>query len=247
MSRKSANCLLRIPQKEGVLKKGTIVKALVIGPLTPEMPPKLETDGKEEDDHVHLMDCDCGKSHGPGVSHGQVQPQKKKVLSTNIRIGVLTVSDRAAKGVYEDRSGPVLMDGLKALFGEDSVDGVDSKIVPDEASEVEKCLGEWDGKCHLIVTTGGTGCGPRDYTPESTNKFIERKCPGIVFKMMQFGLQKTDFACLSRYNAGITAEQTMIINMPGKVKAVKECLEAIQGVLPHAINQINAIVDDKCT
>jgi len=238
--------------KEGVLKKGTVVKALVIGPLTPEMPPKLEddTNGGADDAQQQLMECDCGKRPCPKTLQSpdrQSQPKRRKVLTTNIRIGVLTVSDRAAKGIYEDRSGPALIDGLQTVFGKESIDGVDTKIVPDDADQIEKCLAEWDGECHLIVTTGGTGCGPRDYTPESTNKLIERECPGIVFKMMQFGLQKTDFACLSRYNAGITRKQTMIINMPGKVKAVKECLQAIQGVLPHLINQINAIVDDQCT
>merc|ERR1719295_2459329 len=123
--------------KEGVLKKGTMVKALVIGQLTPEMPPKLSANDDAEDGHQHLMGCDCGKSHGPdhdhGGSHGQSQKAKaKKVLDISIRIGVLTVSDRAAKGVYEDKSGPALAEGLKAVFGEDCIDGVESKIVPDE-------------------------------------------------------------------------------------------------------------------
>ena len=234
--------------KEAVLKKGTIVKALVIGPLTPEMPPKLDAN-RSEVVMPNLMECDCGKSPCPKLEsmakvQGQTQKAALKVNGNDIRIGVLTVSDRAAKGVYEDKSGPALTEGLKGIFGEFVSD---SKIVPDEQSEIEQYLSEWDGQCQLIVTTGGTGFGPRDYTPESTNKFIERKCPGIVFKMMQFSLQQTQFACLSRYNAGITQKTTMIINMPGKVKAVNECLQAIQGILPHAINQINAVVDNKCT
>lgn len=247
LSSKSANCFLRIPQKEGVLKRGSMVKALVIGPLTPRMPPKVDVDN--DDGNVlqqNLMECDCGKSESViDIVHDLNRQQHSgKRHNMGIRIGVLTVSDRVASGVYVDRSGPVLTKGLKAIFGMDSSDGIESKVVANEKEEIEECLTEWDGRCHLIVTTGGTGSGPRDVTPESTNKFIERECSGIVFKMMQFGLQQTDFACLSRYNAGISHKHTLIINMPGKVKAVRECLLAIQGILTHSVFQIGKSTSD---
>ena len=236
LSMKSANCLLRVPQKEGVLRKGSMVKALVIGPLTPRMPPNDDEHKEDEHGHEHLMDCNCGKARS-----SKKDCVREKGLNHKVKVGVLTVSDRAAKGVYADESGPALMEGLKLLFGAESIGSMQSQIVQDEAEEIGQCLMEWDGDCHLVVTSGGTGFAQRDITPEVTNDFIHRRCPGIVHKMIQKGLDHTEFAALSRYAAGITKKQTLIINMPGSTKAVRECLDAIKHVLPHALNQINML------
>eukprot|EP01083_Nonionella_stella_P074523 202190_1 len=246
LSCKSANCLLRIPQKSGVLTKGSMVKALVIGPLIPNMPPALDDVDAGDEKHDHLMDCACGKKHSHGghtghKSHNEQTLNAKDIQKVNI--GVLTVSDRASKGVYSDESGPALGDGLKELFGEKSIDKMEMKIVPDDVDAIEACLKQWEVSCDLIITTGGTGLTPRDHTPDVTKKFIKKECNGIVFKMMQYGLQQTEFACLSRYVAGVTENNCLIINMPGSVKAVKQCLHSIKKILPHAINQINQKAD----
>ena len=242
LSCKSANCLLRVPQKEGILEKGTIVKALVIGSLIPDMPPKIDENDEEkgsEHDHVHMMGCDCGKSHGSTSTNKHNERILREGL--NINIGVLTVSDRASKGIYNDESGPSLINGLKQLFTEKCINNLDGKLVADESESIQKELNSWiENGYHLIITTGGTGFGKRDITPEVTKKLIHKECPGLVHKMMEYGLKKTEFACLSRYVAGITKNGTLIINMPGSVKAVKQCLDAIKAVLPHAVNQINS-------
>eukprot|EP00484_Ammonia_sp_Unknown_P004183 CAMPEP_0197074520 /NCGR_PEP_ID=MMETSP1384-20130603/211146_1 /TAXON_ID=29189 /ORGANISM="Ammonia sp." /LENGTH=711 /DNA_ID=CAMNT_0042513361 /DNA_START=30 /DNA_END=2166 /DNA_ORIENTATION=- len=238
LSCKSANCLLRIPQKDGVLPKGSMVKALVIGDLIPDMPPKLNADDLKQDEHEHTMGCNCGRKH----AHHQHAQHEEKAVSMKIHLGVLTVSDRASKGVYKDESGPLLVNGLKqSVFGEHNVDKIETQIVSDDAHEIEEVLKQWDeaSSCHLIVTTGGTGFGARDNTPEVSKKLIEKECAGLVHRMMQYGLQHTSFACLSRYTAGITKNKTLIINMPGSSKAVQQCLDAIKDVLPHALNQIN--------
>ena len=230
LSCKSANCLLRIPQKNGILSKGTTVKALVIGDLIPDMPPNENDEETKEHEH-YGMDCSCGS----GKEHSKME----RAVNKNIKIGVLTVSDRASNGIYKDESGPVLVNGLKNVFGDECIDEIMNAIVADEKDQIVKVLAEWNGKCHLIVTTGGTGFGQRDITPECTEPFIHKKCNGIVHKMMEYGLKQTAFACLSRYVAGITKQNTLIINMPGSVKAVKQCLQSIKNILAHAINQIN--------
>eukprot|EP00483_Globobulimina_turgida_P012226 UN12248 len=193
------------------------------------------------------MDCDCGKSHAPHTSHAthsshasHAHPTGNKLkMSSNINIGVLTVSDRASKGIYSDKSGPILVEGLKEIFDAKYINSMNNKIVADNYGEIESILTLWDKQCDLIITSGGTGFGERDITPDVTKQFIEKDCQGLVFKMMQYGLKQTKFACLSRYLAGISKNKTLIINMPGSTKAVTQCLESIKEVLPHAINQIH--------
>ncbi len=151
-----------------------------------------------------------------------------------ITIGVLTISDSAAVGVREDTSGEQIRT-LAAQLPEAVISA--GAIIPDERQRIEAMLREWcdEKQLNLVLTTGGTGLAPRDITPEATKAVIEREAPGIAEAMRAVSLQHTPFGMLSRAVAG-TRGRTLIINLPGSPKAVKECLEAILPVLPHAIN-----------
>jgi molybdenum cofactor synthesis domain-containing protein len=112
---------------------------------------------------------------------------------------------------------------------------VHAKIVPDEQGEIRAALIQWsDEGLDLILTTGGTGFSPRDWTPEATKAVIDRETPGIPEAMRRAGLDKTPTAMLSRAAAGIR-KSTLIVNLPGSEKAVRECLEAILPALPHGV------------
>lgn len=150
----------------------------------------------------------------------------------DVRVGILTVSDRATSGNYEDKSGP-LISGI--INRRSSWKIVRQAIVPDEIDNITTILKEWCQEgLDLILTTGGTGFAPRDVTPEATLKVIERQTPGIVEALRQESLKITPHAMLSRAVAGIR-QRTLIINLPGSPKAVKENLDVLMPVLPHAL------------
>ena len=160
-----------------------------------------------------------------------------------MRVGILTISDRAAQGVYEDQSGPALREVIQKHFGED-VDLM--HIVPDDFMEIKRALLKWCDDAHLdlILTTGGTGFSPRDVTPEATKQVIEREAPGLVQAMIAASLQKTPHAMLSRMVAGIRG-QTLIVNLPGSPKAACENLETILPAIPHAIELLRGTAGDR--
>ncbi|GAC1457998.1 MAG: MogA/MoaB family molybdenum cofactor biosynthesis protein [Ktedonobacteraceae bacterium] len=151
-----------------------------------------------------------------------------------ITVGVLTISDGAARGERQDLSG----ENIRTLVAQlpDATISVGT-IVPDETIAITAVLREWsdEKQLNLILTTGGTGLAPRDVTPEATLTVIEREAPGIAEAMRAISLQYTRTAMLSRGIAGVRG-RTLIINLPGSPKAVKECLEYILPVLPHAVN-----------
>jgi molybdenum cofactor synthesis domain-containing protein len=150
-----------------------------------------------------------------------------------IRVAILTVSDRAARGETEDQSGPA----IAQLVQEQLQAGiVQRQIIPDEQGQIEAALVGWadSGGVDLILTTGGTGFAPRDVTPEATQAVIDRLAPGIAEAMRLASLQVTPHAMLSRATAGIRG-RTLIVNLPGSPKAVRENLAVILPVLPHAI------------
>lgn len=151
-----------------------------------------------------------------------------------ITIGVLTISDGASKGERQDISGETIRAMVAQLPDAVLTAGA---IIPDEADQIAAVLREWSDEKHLnlVLTTGGTGLAPRDVTPEATKAVIERDAPGIAEAMRAISLQYTRMAMLSRGVAGVRG-RTLIINLPGSPKAVKECLEYILPVLPHAIN-----------
>ena len=151
-----------------------------------------------------------------------------------ITIGVLTISDSGAKGARQDTSGEKIREMVTQIPEAIISAGA---IIPDERELIEGPLCEWsdDKRLNLIITTGGTGLAPRDITPEATKAVIDREAPGIAEAMRAISLQHTPFGMLSRGIAG-TRGYTLIINLPGSPKAVKECLEYVLPVLPHAIN-----------
>lgn len=150
-----------------------------------------------------------------------------------IRVGVLTVSDRASAGETQDQSGPLVAQMVQERLG---AIVAQTAIVPDERHEIERVLRSWcdQGQIELVLTTGGTGFAARDVTPEATQAVIERPAPGFGEAMRAASLQVTPHAMLSRATAGIRG-RTLIINLPGSPKAAGENLAVILPVLPHAL------------
>lgn len=154
-----------------------------------------------------------------------------------ITVGILTVSTLGAAGQREDTSGEAIREIVTAEPL--TADVVDHRIVPDDRAAIESVLRHWadDVHLHLILTTGGTGLSPTDITPEATLAVIDRLVPGLAEAMRQESLRKTPFAMLSRAVAGCRGT-TLIINLPGSPKGVRECLEVILSVLPHAVDLV---------
>jgi molybdopterin adenylyltransferase len=154
-----------------------------------------------------------------------------------MRIGIVTISDRASQGVYEDRGGPAIHEYLADVLTS-TWDAV-LRLIPDEQSQIEKTLIELcdtEG-CSLVVTTGGTGPSPRDVTPEATEAVCQKMMPGFGELMRRVSFEKVPTAILSRQTAGIRG-QTLIINLPGQPKAIRECLDAVFPAIPHCITLI---------
>ena len=149
-----------------------------------------------------------------------------------LKVGILTISDRAARQEREDLSGPALQN----IVHEQDWQIEKLAVIPDEMEKIKNTLIYWcdDSRLNLILTTGGTGFTPRDITPEATLQVIHRHTPGIAEAMRSEGFKKTPHAILSRSVAGIRGE-TLIVNLPGGTKAAIENLQVILPVIPHAI------------
>ncbi|WP_353662475.1 molybdopterin adenylyltransferase [Hydrogenimonas sp. SS33] len=154
-----------------------------------------------------------------------------------IKVGVVTASDRASAGIYEDISGMAIMETLKAYL-QNEIDFV-YRCIPDVQMEIEKALKAlaYDEECDLIVTTGGTGPAPRDVTPEATEAVCQKMMPGFGELMRQVSLKYVPTAILSRQTAGI-CNKSLIINLPGKPKSIRECLDAVFPAVPYCIDLI---------
>ena len=154
-----------------------------------------------------------------------------------IKIGVVTASDRASAGVYEDISGQAIIETLKDYLT--SAWEPVYRVIPDDQSVVEETLIELADKeqCHLIVTTGGTGPAPRDLVPEATESVCNKMMPGFGELMRQVSLQYVPTAILSRQTAGVR-NKTLIINLPGKPKSIRECLDAVFPAVPYCVDLI---------
>ena len=149
-----------------------------------------------------------------------------------IRFGILTLSDRSARGERADTSGPALANLVRAQ----NWSVTEQKTLPDDESAIRAALTEWadSGRFDILLTTGGTGFALRDVTPEATRAVIQRDAPGLAEVMRAESLRKTPHAMLSRAVAGIRG-RTLIINLPGSPKGAVENLQAVLPVLSHAV------------
>ncbi len=154
-----------------------------------------------------------------------------------IKIGVVTASDRASAGIYEDRSGKAIMETMGEYLKNDFE--ILYRCIPDELERIKETLIELCDKegCALVVTTGGTGPAPRDVTPEATEAVCEKMLPGFGEQMRAVSLQYVPTAILSRQTAGIRGK-SLIINLPGKPKSIRECLDAVFPAVPYCIDLI---------
>jgi len=160
-----------------------------------------------------------------------------RIKMDKIKIGVVTTSDRASAGIYEDISGKAIMD----TFNEYLLNETEYiyRCIPDEQNIIEETLLELakEQKCDIIVTTGGTGPAPRDVTTEATEAVCSKILPGFGEQMRAVSLQYVPTAILSRQTAGI-CEQSLIVNLPGKPKSIRECLDAVFPAIPYCIDLI---------
>ncbi len=151
-------------------------------------------------------------------------------------VGIVTVSDRASRGEYEDRGGPAILEYLNQVLS--SPWQPVSKVISDDQATIEATLRELANQgCCLIVTTGGTGPAPRDVTPEATEAVCEKMLPGFGEWMRKVSMEKVPTAILSRQTAGILGS-SLIVNLPGQPKAIGECLDAVFPAIPYCIDLI---------
>lgn len=154
-----------------------------------------------------------------------------------IKIGVINVSDRASQGIYEDIPGKAVVDLLhEYLISEFDVV---YRVIPDEEDQLAQAMMQMadDDEVCLIITTGGTGPALRDVTPEATEAICQKMLPGFGELMRQVSLQYVPTAILSRQTAGVRGK-TLIVNLPGKPKAIRQCLEAVFPAIPYCIDLI---------
>jgi molybdopterin adenylyltransferase len=153
------------------------------------------------------------------------------------KIGVVSVSDRASRGEYEDRGGPAIHAYLTGILTSPWV--AVPRVIPDDRSTIEETLKQLcEEGCCLIVTTGGTGPALRDVTPEATEAVCEKLMPGFGELMRKVSLEKVPTAILSRQTAGICG-RTLIINLPGQPRAIAECLGAVFPAIPYCIDLLD--------
>lgn len=154
------------------------------------------------------------------------------------KIGILTVSDRAHRGVYEDLGGPAIHEYLSEILSNDW--GPVATVVPDEFDQIKNALIRMvdEEACSLVVTTGGTGPAVRDITPDATEAVCEKMMPGFGELMRQVSLQYVPTAILSRQTAGIRG-RALIVNLPGKPSAIRDCMDAVMPAIPYCLDLID--------
>ncbi|CAH9133205.1 unnamed protein product [Cuscuta epithymum] len=225
LSMKSANALLEVPASNSSVPAGTSVGAIVISYIS------------------HISSDSTPQSAQPDCPELGYRPQEVNACDpqpSGFRVAILTVSDTVAAGKGPDRSGPravYVVNSSSERLGGARV--VATAVVPDDVQNIKDILQRWCDidNMDLVLTLGGTGCTPRDNTPEATKALIQKETPGLLHVMMQESLKVTPFAMLSRSAAGIRGS-TLIINMPGNPNAVAECMEALLPALKHALKQI---------
>ncbi len=157
---------------------------------------------------------------------------------SNLKVGIVSISDRASGGVYKDEGIPALKDWLGKVISSPAIE-VEERLIPDERPVIESTLVELvDMKgCHLVLTTGGTGPARRDVTPEATLAVADREMPGFGEQMRAVSLKYVPTAILSRQVA-VIRKQALIINLPGQPKAIKETLDGVFAAVPYCIDLI---------
>ena len=158
-------------------------------------------------------------------------------MDNELLIGLVSISDRAATGVYEDKGIPALQEWFGAALS--SPWKMVTRLIPDEQPAIEQTLKELvdKEKCHLVLTTGGTGPAPRDVTPEATLAVADKVMPGFGEQMRQVSLKYVPTAILSR-QVGAVRRQALILNLPGQPKAIKETLDGVFAAVPYCIDLI---------
>lgn len=229
---------------ENIIVGGVDLRSLPVGTVLEIGEAKLKVTqiGKECHSHCNIYkkmgDCIMPREgiFAEVLKGGVVQKGESiKVIEKEegpYRVGIITVSDRASKGEYEDKSGPVIKELVEAA----GMEVVDYIIVPDEKGQITKKLLYFSDQrqVDLVFTTGGTGFSKRDVTPEATKQVVEREVPGIGEALRAYSLTITPKAMLSRQTAGIRGN-TLIINLPGSPKACKENIEYIMTPLKHGL------------
>ncbi len=157
------------------------------------------------------------------------------------KVAILTISDKGSRGEREDRSG----DAIRSLLSGQGAEVTEYAVVPDDLPSIAEVLSKWadENRADVILTTGGTGLAPRDVTPEATLRVADRLVPGFAEAMRAESLKKTPHAVLSRAVAA-TRGRTLIINLPGSPRAVKECLAVILPALPHAVETLTGVAEE---
>ena len=159
-----------------------------------------------------------------------------------VRIGILTVSDRASRGEYADEGGPAIRAYLAEVL--ESAWEAQERIVPDDLATIAGAIQDLaDAGCCLVVTTGGTGPAPRDVTPEATVRVCTKLLPGFGELMRKVSLEKVPTAILSRQTAGVCG-RALVVNLPGRPKSIRECLDAVFPAIPYCIDLIHTGVAD---
>jgi molybdopterin adenylyltransferase len=158
-------------------------------------------------------------------------------MSDTLLVGLVSISDRASSGVYEDKGIPALEEWFSATLA--SPWRLESRLIPDEQSVIEQTLIELcdSAGCHLVLTTGGTGPAPRDVTPEATLAVADKVMPGFGEQMRAVSLKYVPTAILSR-QVGVIRGKALILNLPGQPKAIKETLDGIFAAVPYCIDLI---------
>ena len=156
-----------------------------------------------------------------------------------INVAILTLSDKGSKGDRDDASGPAIEKIIKKI----NATVVSYEIIADDKNRIKRKLISLSKGADLILTTGGTGVSPRDVTPDATLEVVDYEIPGLAEAMRMKGLKKTPFAMISRAVAGVRGK-TLIINLPGSPKAVKENISVILPVLPHIIEKLHGSTED---
>jgi molybdopterin adenylyltransferase len=152
-------------------------------------------------------------------------------------VGVLTVSDRASSGEYEDKGGPEVAAYVTSHFA--GPPAVEAEVVPDDEAAIASAIRRLAARCDLVLTTGGTGPAPRDVTPEATVAVCDKLLPGFGEAMRAASAAAVPTAILARQTAGVCG-RSLVVNLPGSVKAIAECLDAVLLAIPHAVRLVGA-------